>query len=251
MCKGFDWFRHLKLQALLADPELMMCIDSEQLTPADLQQQLGDSLATEDESRLLRQLSSLPQVQTESSLDAVAELTTALDGSNPLQERCNGSSASMHCGSSVLPASASSALHASAGSATSSSNSSISNQPLAPPDDPLWLLKHLLSLPSPACCNNMETMTLQELQALYKSTVHDLSVYLVQHSAGSVTGSTDEPLKKIHAAMTEHLKMIAQLCTARSELVTALQLVSGGNASDDALDCCLGKLSTSLSGLSC
>ncbi|WIA30801.1 hypothetical protein OEZ86_000859 [Tetradesmus obliquus] len=105
MCKGFDWFRHLKLQALLADPELMMCIDSEQLTPADLQQQLGDSLATEDESRLLRQLSFLPQ-----------------------------------------------------------------------------------------------------------------------HSAGSVTGSTDEPLKKIQAAMTEHLKMIAQLCTARSELVTALQL---------------------------
>ncbi|WIA10765.1 hypothetical protein OEZ85_010934 [Tetradesmus obliquus] len=124
MCKGFDWFRHLKLQALLADPELMMCIGSEQLTHADLQQQLGDSLATEDESRLLRQLSFLPQ----------------------------------------------------------------------------------------------------ELQALYKSTVHDLSLYLVQHSAGSVTGSTDEPLKKIQAAMTEHLKMIAQLCTARSELVTALLL---------------------------
>jgi hypothetical protein len=218
MCKGFDWFRHLKLHALLADPELMMHVDgSEQLTPASLQQQFGDCLATEDEARLLQQLSTLPHVQTQSSLDAIADLTTALDGSKPLQERSNSSITSRNCSSCLLPAKC---------TGSSSSNSSSSSQPLAPPDDPLWLLKHLLTQPTPACCAGIETMTLQELQAHYKSTVQDLSLYLVQHTAGGMSG-TDEPLGKIQAAMTEHLKLIAQLCTARSELITALQLVSG------------------------
>jgi hypothetical protein len=212
MCKGFDWFRHFKLHALLADPDLTELDGAEQLTPDSLQQHFGDWLATGDEARLLQQLSTLPHIETQSSLESIADLTSALDGSKPLQERSNSSSsASMKCSSSALPAS------------NSSSSSSI--QPLAPPTDPLWLLRHLLSQPSPACCAGMETMTLQELQAQYKSTVHDLSLYLLQHSAGSIAG-TDEPHSKLQAVMTEHLKLIAQLCTCRSELLTALQLVS-------------------------
>jgi hypothetical protein len=213
MCKGFDWFRHLQLHALLADPELMQLDSTEQLTTDSLQQQLlSNCLATDDEARLLQQLSILPHVQTQSSLESVADLASALDGSNPLQEHRKSSSTSLKCSRSTLTAS-------------SSSTSSSTSQPLAPPEDPLWLLKHVLSQPLPACCANMETMTLQQLQAHYKSTVHDLSLYLVQHSAGGIARA-EEPLTKIQAAMTEHLKLIVELCTCRSELVTALQLVS-------------------------
>jgi hypothetical protein len=216
MCRGFDWFRHLKLHALLADPELMQLDGSVQLRPDGLQQEFGDCLATGDEARLLQQLSTLPYFQTQSSLDPIADLTSALDGANPLQERSNSSSASMKFSSSQLPAS------------NNSSSSSSAIHSLAPPGDPLWLLKHVMSKPFPACCEGIEIMTLQELQAHYKSTVHDLSLYLVQHSAGGVAGA-DEPHSKIQAVMTEHLKLIGQLCTCRSELVTALQLVSNCN----------------------
>jgi hypothetical protein len=216
MCKGFDWFRHLKLHALLADPELMQLDGSEQLTPDGLQQDFGDCLATGDEAQLLQQLSTLPYFQTQSSLDPIADLTSALDGANPLQERSNSSSASMKFSSSPLAA------------CNNSSSSSSTIQSLAPPSDPLWLLKHVMSKPFPACCEGIETMTLQELQAHYKSTVHDLSLYLVQHSAGGIAGA-DEPHSKIQAVMTEHLKLIGQLCICRSELVTALQLVSNCN----------------------
>jgi hypothetical protein len=203
MCKGFDWFRHLQLHALLGDTQLMQ-LDSEQLTPENLQQQLANCFATEDEALLLQQLSAQPL------LDAVADLTSALHGSHPLQERINSSSSTNINTSSLTPADLSSSSY---------------SQPLAPPEDPLWLLKHVLTQPPPPCCANLEAMTLQELQAHYKATVHDLSLWLVQYTAGGIAGPT-ELEAKIQAALTEHLQLIGQLCTVRSELVTALQLVS-------------------------
>jgi hypothetical protein len=62
LCKGFDWFRNLKLHSLLADSQLMQM--GEQLTPECLQQQLSSNcLATDDEVRLLQQLPALPDLQ--------------------------------------------------------------------------------------------------------------------------------------------------------------------------------------------
>jgi hypothetical protein len=205
LCKGFDWFRHHKLHSLLPDPELML-VDSEQLTPASLQQQLSNCLATEDETQLLRQLSTLPDVQMQASLDAIADLS--LDGSKPLQERSNSSTPSANSSHSSCPA------------ATNSSQ-----QPIAPPDDPLYLFQHVFSKPPPACCDGLESHTLQDLRAHYKAVVRDLSLYLMQHQTGGMAAQ-DQPLDKIQAALIDHLRYMAEQCIAQGSLVTAFQLVS-------------------------
>jgi hypothetical protein len=209
MCKGFDWFRQLKLHALL-DPELMQ-LDSEQLTPDGIKQQLSSCLASDDETRLLQQLSSLPEVQLQSCTVAVADL--ALDGSTSLQERSNSSSVSASSSRANCPASSSNGLE----------------QPIAPPNDPLYLFQHVFSKPKPASCNSLETMTLDQLRSHYKALVRDLSLYLMQHQTGGMAAD-DQPLQKIQAVLVEHLYLMAEMCVARSDLVTALQLVRLGCA---------------------
>jgi hypothetical protein len=204
MCKGFDWFRQLKLHTLL-EPELMQ-LDSEQLTPDGLKQQLSSCLATDDETRLLQQLSSLPEVQIQSCADAVADL--ALDGSNPLQERCNSGSVSASSSRTNMPAS-----------------SNGLQQPIAPPNDPLYLFRHVFSKPAPASCSSLETKTLDELRSHYKALVRGLSLYLMQHQTGGMAAD-DRPLEKTQAVLEEHLYLMAEMCVGRSDLVTALQLVS-------------------------
>jgi hypothetical protein len=206
LCKGFDWFRNLKLKSLLADPQLMQ-VNSEQLTPESLQQQLSSScLATEDETRLLQQLPALPDVQLQSSMEGVAGL--ALDGSNPSQERSCSSSPRANSSQHNYPA---------------SSNSE--QQPIAPPDDPLFLFQHVFSQDPPASCSSLETLTLQDLQTHYKSLVRDLSLCLMQLQTGGMAAQ-EQPLEKIQAALVDHMRLLAELCIANGALVTSLQLVS-------------------------
>jgi hypothetical protein len=204
LCKGFDWFRQLKLRALLESDLELMQLDSQQLTPNDVQQQLPSCLTTDYETRLLQQLSSLPDVQLQSSVNAVADL--ALEGSNPLQERSN-SSASASSSRDHCPASSQS-----------------SEQPIAPSYDPLYLFQLVFSKPPSACCNNVEAMTLDQLRAHYKALVRDLSLYLMQHQTGGMAAD-DQPLDKIQAALVDHLHLVAELCFAGGDLVMSLQLV--------------------------
>jgi hypothetical protein len=205
LCKGFAWFRQLKLHAFFESDLELMQLDSQQLTPNGVKQQLSSCLATDDETRLLQQLSSLPDVQLQSSIDAVADL--ALDGSNPLQESSNSS------------------VSASSSRANCPASSQSSEQPIAPSNDRLYLFQHVFSRPLPACCNNGDAITIDQLRAHYKALVRDLSLYLMQHQTGGMAAD-DQPLDKIQVVLADHLHFMAEMCFSHSDLVTEMQLVS-------------------------
>jgi hypothetical protein len=206
LCKGFDWFRNLKLHSMLAGSQLMQ-LDSEQLMPESLQEQLSSNcLATEDETRLLQQLSALPDVQIQSTIEGVAGL--AINAAKPLQELSRSSSPSARSSQHSYPA---------------SSNSSL--QPIAPPDDPLYLFQHVYSMPRPACCSSLETLTLQDLQTHYKSLARSMSLYLMQLQIGG-KAAQQQPLQKIQVELIDHMRLFSELSLLNSVLVTSLQLVS-------------------------
>ncbi|WIA10766.1 hypothetical protein OEZ85_010935 [Tetradesmus obliquus] len=104
-----------------------------------------------------------------------------------------------------------------------SAKSDSSEQPIAPPDDPLYLFQHVFSQPAPALVKCLETVTLQELRSNYKALVCDLSLYLMQHQTGGMAAE-DRPLDKLQAALIEHLRLMSEMCIANSSLVTACQL---------------------------
>lgn len=206
MCNGFDALRQQQLQALIA-PDAHNTQSTETCQPAF-------QVVTDDEMLLLLELQQLPPVHTAGAAYCSPQVHSTSSSSSAAW--CESNSNMSFPASSGTPCPASTTV-----------------QPVAPLGNPLWLLKHLLARPPPA---GAAQLTLPELQLIYIDTARELSLRLMHHEADT-TGlllqqqQLQQPGRKSHVQeiqriMMEHWHLIAELCTTRPELVTALQLVS-------------------------
>jgi hypothetical protein len=229
-CKGFDWFRHVQLHALLADPEVMLAgSTAEQLAPGSLNQQLSNILETESEVQLMQQLSSLPASQQHPSNGSAAAPHTAAHNSSSAPISLRDSSYSSISASEASPLAAfdqqhpTGHLHASAAAdaAAAAVNGQVntsqpcpasSSAPTAAPGDVWWLLKQALQQPWPQeMCKTPEDLTPQVLLQHFKATAHELSLQLVKYSACEGAEEQAGPLHNMQQLLLPHLRLIVGL----------------------------------------
>jgi hypothetical protein len=235
-CKGFDWFRHVQLHALLADPEVMLAgSTAEQLTPGSLHQQLFNILETESEVQLMQQLSSIPVSQQPPSNGPPAAPHQPEPNSSSAPISLRDSSYSSISASKASP-SATVCLQNTFGqvpASTAAVNSSrldpaSSSHPSAPSGNVWWLLQQALQQPWPQdVCKTPEDLTAPLLSQHFRSTAHELSLQLVQYGACKGAAEQAGPLHDMQQTLLQHWRLIVGVlaCSHGATTFTTMQLV--------------------------
>eukprot|EP00775_Hariotina_reticulata_P002598 gene2598-2900_t len=84
------------------------------------------------------------------------------------------------------------------------------SQPLAPPDDLLWVLRHLACNPP-----DVEDMTLQQLQQSYISKIQQMAVLLnVWNNPHGVANSAQHPAQQLWDMFFGHWRLVYALCVS-------------------------------------
>jgi hypothetical protein len=168
--------------------------------------------------QLLQQLSNLPATQQNTSKVAAALPAAAL----------NSSSFSCDSGSAESPRAADSGHDCNPLFPASSS------QQISPPDDVPWLWREIVRQPWPQNCPAAEDLIVPLLCEHFKTTAHNLSLYLVQYDAFEDAAEQAGPLRNLQEALLQHFHVIVEVCgcSDRTYLMRSLQLVRSKDIGD-------------------